>query len=114
MGPRIKQARLARKRSQQWLGEEVGVNQSAVSQWEQNLTEPASENISRIAQVLRISYDWLATGRGEMEIVYAPVESRVAEPLLDDDQRELMALFEQLPRGKRAILLQFMRDWINK
>ncbi|WP_158300744.1 helix-turn-helix domain-containing protein [Chromobacterium sp. ATCC 53434] len=114
MGQRIKMARRARKRSQDWLGAEVGVNQSSVSQWEHGQTEPTSENLSRIADVLRISYEWLATGRGEMELSFSPVELHIAEPLLDDDQRELLALFEQLPRGKRSILMQFMRDWINK
>ncbi|OQS32469.1 helix-turn-helix domain-containing protein [Chromobacterium haemolyticum] len=114
IGSRIKAARKARKRSQEWLASETGVNQSSVSQWEKGLTEPATNNLSRIAQVLRISYDWLATGRGDMELSYTPVAASVAEPMpVDQDLAELVALFEQLPRARRQTLLQFMRDWIN-
>ncbi|WP_024303339.1 helix-turn-helix domain-containing protein [Pseudogulbenkiania sp. MAI-1] len=113
IGTRIKTARRARKKSQGWLAEQVGVNQSAVSHWESGLTEPTTNNLSLIAQELRISFEWLTTGRGEMEVTYTAAEVHVAEPGqdLDDDKKELLALFDQLPKKKRQILLQFMRDW---
>ena len=66
IGNRIKFARAARKRSQQWLADEVGVTQSSVSEWETIKTDPATENLKRIAKVLDVDFEWLATGRGEM------------------------------------------------
>ncbi|MTD32429.1 helix-turn-helix domain-containing protein [Paludibacterium denitrificans] len=114
IGSRIKEARQARKKSQGWLAEQAGVNQSAVSHWETGLTEPTTNNLSLIAQALRISFEWLTTGRGDMDVVYAPAAVHVAEPThgLDDDKHELLTLFDQLPKKKRQILLQFMRDWV--
>ncbi|EEG08212.1 helix-turn-helix domain-containing protein [Pseudogulbenkiania ferrooxidans] len=113
IGFRIKEARKARRRTQKWLADEVGVKQSSVSQWEMGETEPTTANCSSVAQALRISFEWLTTGRGEMDVTYASAVVHVAEPGqdLDDDKKELLALFDQLPKKKRQILLQFMRDW---
>ncbi|NHQ81540.1 helix-turn-helix domain-containing protein [Chromobacterium vaccinii] len=115
IGNRIREARKARNRTQKWLADEVGVKQSSACGWELGKTEPTSENMSRVAQALRVSFDWLATGRGGMELSFVPAELTVAEPApVDLDQAEFLALFEQLPRAKRQILLQFMRDWVRK
>ncbi|OWY40082.1 hypothetical protein CEK28_04930 [Xenophilus sp. AP218F] len=114
IGNRIKEARKTRNRSQQWLADEVGVTQCSASLWEQCKSEPTTDNLSRIALALHVSYDWLATGRGAMELSYVPSEIPAAEFPLSPDLKEVIDLFEQLPRAKRAILLQFMRDWISK
>lgn len=114
IGYRVKQARKHRQKTQGWLAQEVGIAQGSVSSWETGDTEPTSENLARIATALRVSYEWLATGRGEMEVTYSPVSVSVAEPMpVDQDLAELVVLFEQLPRARRQTLLQFMRDWIN-
>lgn len=113
IGFRIREARKARHRSQKWLADEVGVKQSSVSQWEIGDTEPTTANCASVAQALRISFEWLTTGRGEMEVTYAPAAVHVADSTMDmdEDKQELLALFDQLPKKKRQILLQFMRDW---
>ena len=118
IGNRIKLARKARKKSQEWLAEEIGVRQTSVSAWERGSSDPATENMSRVAQVLDVSFEWLATGKGEMEVVYQPVRINTAEPLpkyeiYSEEQREFLALFDKLPRGKREVLLTFMRDWVK-
>lgn len=118
IGNRIKLARKARKKSQEWLAEEIGVRQTSVSAWERGSSDPATENMSRVAQVLDVSFEWLATGKGEMEMQYRPVAMKTAEPMAiypsySEEQREFLALFDKLPRGKREVLLTFMRDWVK-
>lgn len=118
IGNRIKSARQTRKRSQQWLADEIGVHQTSVTQWETGRTDPATENLKRLAKALNVDFEWLATGRGEMEMQYRPVAMKTAEPLpvyssQSDEQREFLALFDKLPRGKREVLLTFMRDWVK-
>lgn len=119
IGNRIKLARAARGKTQQWLAEEVGVKQSNVSAWERGEKDPATENLSRTAQALDVSFEWLATGRGEMDTVYHPVIIKQADPLpqyesYSAEQREFLQLFDALPRKKREILLTFMRDWVEQ
>ena len=67
IGQRIKSARKLRQRSQKWLAEEVGVTQSSVSEWETGKSGLTVENLSLIAQLLNVNFEWLATGRGEMD-----------------------------------------------
>lgn len=67
IGQRIKSARKLRQRSQKWLAEEVGVTQSSVSEWETGKSGLTVENLSALAKVLDVNFEWLATGRGEMD-----------------------------------------------
>lgn len=66
LGWRIAQARERAGLSQTALGNTTGVTRSAVSQWESEGTEPTPENLRSIALETKVSYDWLATGRGDM------------------------------------------------
>lgn len=65
IGQRIKSARKLRQRSQKWLAEEVGVTQSSVSEWETGKSGLTVENLSALAKVLDVNFEWLATGRVE-------------------------------------------------
>lgn len=122
IGQRIKSARTLRKRSQSWLAEEVGVKQSSVSEWETGKSGLTTENLARIAQVLDISFEWLAKGTGEMTVqnkgLYQPARVVLAESMPEyssytEEQHEFLRLFDALPKGKREILLTFMREWVK-
>lgn len=116
IGNRIKLARTASRKSQEWLAEEVGVRQTSVSAWERGAKDPATENLSRVAQALNVNFEWLATGRGEMELQYQPARVVLAESMPEynsytEEQREFLRLFDALPKGKREVLLTFMKEW---
>lgn len=65
IGERIRQRRKELKLSQEALGKIVGVTKGAVSQWESNpKASLAGENLLGTARALKVSPDWLLTGRG--------------------------------------------------
>lgn len=67
---RVRQARRLANLSQQELAMKVGVHRSAVAQWEQaGGCHPTVENLTRIAAVTTVQFEWLATGRGRMKYV---------------------------------------------
>lgn len=66
LGPRIDEARQYAKLTLTALGVEVGVGRSAVSQWISETTDPTAENLRKAAMATGVSYEWLATGRGQM------------------------------------------------
>ena len=69
---RIRQARRRVAYSQTDLAEQVGVNRSAVAQWERpGGSTPTSSNLSKIAVITSVHYEWLATGRGQMCVAAA-------------------------------------------
>ncbi len=66
LGGRIDQARQHAKINLTELGVHVGVGRSAVSQWISETTEPSADNLRKAAIATGVSYEWLATGRGQM------------------------------------------------
>ncbi|MGL4606107.1 MAG: helix-turn-helix domain-containing protein [Eubacteriaceae bacterium] len=48
---KIKEKREAKKVSQRKLGEMLGINQSAISQWELGLTSPKAEKLPLLAHI---------------------------------------------------------------
>jgi antitoxin CcdA len=59
MGGRIKLARKKLGLSQAALAEQLGVTASAVGQWEILYTDPATDKVGPLAEILRVSVDWL-------------------------------------------------------
>ncbi len=66
---RIKQARKDAGLSQGGLAERLGVDRSAVAQWERNnAAGPTVGHLTMIALATGVSFEWLATGRGSRVI----------------------------------------------
>ena len=115
IGERIKKGRLLAVYSQERLAELVGVSRSACCQWERGLSVPSVENLSRLAIALQIRFEWLATGRGRMDLntqfetyeqdtVYDP-----AEIVALQDLKELITIYHRLPVKQKNTLLAFMK-----
>lgn len=63
---RIRVARRDAKLTQSALAERVGVTPSAAAQWEHpNGTAPGTSRLQEIAAATGVTFEWLATGRGE-------------------------------------------------
>lgn len=66
LGERIKVARLRAGVTKSALAKAVGLSPSAVTQWENGDTKALkSASLLAAANVLKVNYDWLATGKGE-------------------------------------------------
>lgn len=63
IGDRLRSARSAKGWSQQELAAHVGVSVAVVSRWERGDTKnPKSEHLTKAAEGLGVSLDWLSTG----------------------------------------------------
>jgi len=67
MAERIYLCRKQKKITQEALAEQIGVTKAACGQWERGLTSPSVENLSKLALVFDVYFEWLATGRGEKD-----------------------------------------------
>lgn len=80
--------------SQTELAERVGVTRSAVSNWESMAaTLPASKHLQQIAHAVAVSYEWLATGRGEATPKDSEIPAADVELIDDPIERALIAGF---------------------
>lgn len=100
-GQRLKQALRARGVVKQLaLAQELGVNESAVSRWQQEggLT---LANAAQLCQILDISMDWLILNRGDMD--FHREDSQ--HPLRD----EIIKIIDGLPENVSKSMVALMR-----
>lgn len=65
LASRIRQCRKDAKLSQATLAEKLGVDRSAVAQWERDTAvSPTVGHLAQIALSTGVAFEWLATGRG--------------------------------------------------
>jgi transcriptional regulator with XRE-family HTH domain len=95
------------------LARQVGVRPSAAVQWEaEHGTTPSVENLSRVATITRIAFEWLATGRGS-KAMQSDGESQ-AVALSDFAQspyeERWLRVGRKVPPRLRESLLRFLED----
>jgi transcriptional regulator with XRE-family HTH domain len=110
---RIRRARTVSNLTQEQLALLIGVHRSAVAQWEQAKgTVPSITHLAKIAEVLEISCEWLATGRGRLrlEAAYERGE-RIPSDFARDEMEERMLLASRsLNTHKREAILALMES----
>jgi transcriptional regulator with XRE-family HTH domain len=95
------------------LAESIGVGASAVAQWElPSGTSPTVEHLDRIASVCRVSFEWLATGRGSAVrgVDETPAIDTV-EMTADEFEDRLLIAFRRIARRKREPFVRWMEDF---
>ena len=91
-GDMIRQARKSMGYSQNDLAKMLHVTQGAVSQWENNITQPDSDQIFAISSVLSISLDAIVSSDGNQELKQLTDDRNIAKkiigklPMLSDEQ----------------------------
>ena len=106
--------RLARRHaglSQAALAKAVGVQRSAVSHWEAALGKsPSAAHLREAALATGVQFEWLATGRGRMNLSSEVAMDSVAtaEALLVDDPLELRLIvaFRDAPPRAQVPLVE--------
>lgn len=108
---RVRKARALASLSQAELARRIGVQRSAVTQWERHGgTLPNVEHLMQIAQETGVYFEWLATGRGacrpdEGELTSAVV---VAEYAKDDYESHALMHLRRLPVQRKKAALEIL------
>lgn len=112
MAERIRRARRKAGLSQATLAELLQVRRSAVSNWESvNDIQPSLQNLIGIAKACGISFEWLGTGRGAMSPdadQWADIPAADAELVEVPQERELLAMFRELPRKPQQLVVELV------
>ncbi|NUO77855.1 helix-turn-helix domain-containing protein [Lysobacter sp. 5GHs7-4] len=108
---RIRLARRHAGMSQAALGAAVGVQRSAVGHWESAQGKfPSVAHLREVALITGVQFEWLATGRGKMNLSADTEMDSVAaaEALLVDDPLELRLIvaFRDTPTKSKAPLVE--------
>lgn len=112
MAERIRRARRKSGLSQAALAERLDVRRSAVSNWESvNDIQPSLQNLIALAKACDISFEWLGTGRGAMPAgteLLADIPAADAELVEAPRERELLAMFRELPRKSQQLVVDLV------
>ena len=100
---RIKELRTNAKMSQKDLADIVGVNQTAVSQWERGATSPKHFQVQKLCQVFQVSDAYLL---GMIDTKNVPTPEEVSTL---PEAQELRAVMESLAPEDRQRVLEFGR-----
>lgn len=109
LAERIRIARRKAGLSQQQLAVALGLNRSAVANWESfKGAKPATANLILVSTTTDVCFDWLATGRGEMRrrahLFAVPTEQ--AELAEDPAERRLLRAYRGSPARLKVLLLE--------
>ncbi|MFW5652538.1 MAG: helix-turn-helix domain-containing protein [Planctomycetota bacterium] len=63
MPDRLRQAREAAGLSQSEVAERLAVSQAAISRWESGRKSPSLSRVQQLAELYRVSLDWLVFGK---------------------------------------------------
>ncbi len=97
---RLIKIRREKKLSQQALADLIGVSRSALAQWETDMSRPSLDNLRKIADILDVSFEWLATGRGNQYISYD--NNEISDDELDSEISRMLPRLNT--RHKKALL----------
>lgn len=108
---RIRKARRLAGITQLQLAEKIGLQRSSVANWESNAGNmPSGDRLARLAKVCKVSYEWLATGRGEVGLDdYHHDVPAVADLLVLEDLLEirLVKAWRRASSKHKRTLLEF-------
>ena len=65
IGERIAKCRKEKKLSQEYIAESLEVSRQAVSKWENDQSEPDTNNLIKLARLFNVSVEYLANGEEE-------------------------------------------------
>lgn len=97
---RLIKARRERKLSQQSLADLIGASRSALAQWETEISRPSLENLRKISESLGVSFEWIATGRGNQYI--SSQNDEINDEDLDTEINRLLMRLNS--RHKKALI----------
>jgi len=124
-GTRLKQARKKHKMTQKQLAQMLGVEQSAISNYEKNLRAPSTGALVEIANQLEISLDDLlgrteaannetSTESGEHHqlIDYKKIQQQFLQHLLQEEEEEAQQLIMHYYSGPHSLLPLFTKVFV--
>lgn len=72
---------------------------------------PSLQNLIALAKACEVSFEWLGTGCGRMtlEVDLDQIPAADAELVELRDERDLLALYRDLPRKKRQLVVEVLQ-----
>lgn len=87
-GEYLKKLRSDNKLSQEQLAEKIGISRQSVSKWEQGISTPDTENLSKLAHLYSVSVDSLLNGEPDIENTAVPIAAEESDNKTDKPKKK--------------------------
>lgn len=98
LGKALKAAREARGLRQKDLAQEIGVSSAAVGQWENGKTEPSTEHLIRVCDLLNINLAAATGGMVKLQNIGSPDKPEDSVPIVQDRRPDFRHIEDELLR----------------
>ncbi|WP_201341419.1 helix-turn-helix domain-containing protein [Abyssogena phaseoliformis symbiont] len=109
IGERIKIAREKNKLNRKNLAEIMCLSGTIVGKWERGNSNPSTAHLIKLAKVLNVSFEWLATGvenEGEKTVL----TEKEKETLHNTQVTKISVLMEKMSPKQKESLVAFLGD----
>ncbi|OQX08375.1 MAG: hypothetical protein BWK73_25580 [Thiothrix lacustris] len=104
---RIKKARLDANLKKIEIARRVGVSAPTVSDWESGkIKSIEGENLIRLAKCLRVTPEWLLTGKETGGLPALPDQASNEEPALSHQEQAMVELFRNLTDDQKTEIVR--------
>ncbi len=104
MGMRIKISRKKTGLSQSEVSKMMCLSRGVCGQWERGIANPSTAHLSRLAKVLDVSFEYLATGNESVTIDF--LDNKSQTKIL---KAKMNALFDELPPKQQQNMVNFLQ-----
>jgi transcriptional regulator with XRE-family HTH domain len=104
-GNRLRECRKAKSLSQSELARILSTNHSVIGRYERGENKPTTEVLSKLANALSVSADYLMSGT---------IEENAIKSISDKELLEQFKKVEQLPNQKKLLVKEFLDAFIMK
>ena len=111
MKNRIEELRISLNKTQDELGEELGVTGTAVCAWEKGRRSISESKIKLICAKYNVNRAWLVEGVGNM---FVNMPDTILDELsiqydLSAEEKDIVSDFCKLPKEQRSVIVSFLR-----
>ena len=106
---RIKSARLSAKISSVYVSKEMHLSDSICSQWERGISNPSTAHLVKLASILKVSFEWLATGEEKIIVEKHSTTAQQNNTL----KLQINQLLDKTTQKQKAYLLGLLKDIVR-
>ncbi|WP_430540466.1 helix-turn-helix transcriptional regulator [Pseudoxanthomonas japonensis] len=109
---RVLRARSDASLTQLQLADLLGINRSAVAQWERldGGTCPSIAHLCKIADVTKVGFEWLATGRGTPRRRHGAKVVNERDQARNEYESRCLQWLRRIPEQRRPLVAQLLAE----
>ena|SRR5690625_4825186 len=109
LGDRLKIARERKGYTQIKVKEHTNINNKTLSGYENDVSEPDVKTLITLADLYGVSYDWLLSGKGNMDVNHSDGDNLPDNPEFRKFVQDVQRWYKEAPKDREEDLQRLIR-----